>query len=198
MKNSLKHFFAGICCILLIVSLFASCTPDADDPLESAKDILDSLTDPPTETLTQAYTAINQTSGSQELVYKIPDEVATIFSTSFSDLFGGKDAEPIGSGEGSNYYQSDRYPNLQLHFDADIGLVSAIEGNIGYLVPGKDALTLAEFRQVFGSDSIVYSEEVGSYMASPVLENKYKLFCGYFDNDQEGTISRVTLMKGTS
>lgn len=103
---------------------------------------------------------------------------------------------PKSVGEGTEINISGKYPNLKLHFDYEKGLVCAIEGNIGYLVPGKDVLTLEEFQQIFRKDSLKYSDMTNSYMAAATLDGNRKLFGGYFNNKSGEQVTTFVLSKG--
>lgn len=203
MKTFIKRVAAG-CGALLMLCAFTACKLEAPETLESSteKSVLDSLTSPSDETTTapentQAPAGDSvKTESAVQLSYTIPEKFKKLFNTSFNDLFSGKDVAPIGAGSGTEVYESADYPGLKLHFDASKNFVTAIEGNISVLVPGKESLTFTEFKQIFGNDSIAYSEMTGGYIAIHILENKYKLMCGEF-GDENGLITTFVLANTT-
>lgn len=191
MKRFLK-ICSGMLACLVLAAVCTACTPEPQDGTsESGTEAVGTL---PQSTVEQgSTTSENPAAGTTVgvLSYRVPEEVEKLLHSTYQDLFGDRQVPPAGAGEGSYYYYSAQYPGLAIHFGGDKQGVTAIGGNISYLVPGYTSLTAEQFRQVFGQDSLEQSDLSGAYLGFAVLADTYKMYCPY--DQEKNALSEFTL-----
>lgn len=132
--------------------------------------------------------------------FTIPSELTNLFDESIYDIYGNNGSRKLFSEGGGDCYKAPDSENTFYYFsdtggDAEHSYLTAIEGPLNLLIPGKNTATIEELKEIFGASfSFDYSEYMGGYTASVQL-GKYGISFGTFESEGNATVSTFRISK---